>query len=80
MKNYIAQKTLEDGTKLRILSWISDMTDPGRRMYRLELQRNPICKSGIPHDWENWDEAHTRMMYDTIQSVQDFDRLRRINE
>ena len=78
--NYICEKVLEDGNKLAIKTWKSDVISPGRQMFQLDLikeERGVRSTIQFPTKYENFSEADIRNMYAIIQTKQDFDKIRK---
>lgn len=62
---------------LELKTWISDTIAPRRRVYQLVLvQSNGHLRTQFPTDWERYTESQIREMYGSVNSVEDFDRLR----
>lgn len=64
-----------------LYSWISDGVRPGVRMHQLHLMwdgRSEGSLTQFPTDYENYTGAQVRAMYDTIETVRDFEGFVRI--
>ena len=76
-REILQSKKLQDGSELRLLTWVSDFISPGERGYQLTLHRKSGLITQNPTDWENYSEAQVREMYASVESERDFDELRR---
>jgi len=79
MADCIEEKLLHEGVSLKLQTWISDVIEPGRRMYQLALVQGPegnTLTTQFPIRTECFSEEEVRNMYDHINSKQDFQLLR----
>lgn len=76
-RKVIAKKKV-DGYELQLKRWTSDFIRPGRICCQLALvSPTGSLTTQFPIDWENYGVQQVRNMYDSVSSVEDFDRLRR---
>lgn len=76
----VSEKTLVDGNMLVLQTWISDVICPGRQLFQLALTRGGegcTLTTQFPIRAEHFEESEVRDMYDGVNSVQDFEQLRR---
>lgn len=71
---YLCSKVLDDGTKLAIRTWISNIFKPGERMYQLELSRGSERKI-YPENFQEFTITKAEEAYAAIKSQNDFDKL-----
>ena len=77
-REVIESKVLSEDIRLELKRWTSDFIEPGRIGYQLALVSfNGGLTTQFPIDWENYSEQQIRRMYDTINSAEDFNRIRR---
>ncbi|GEM_PF-6718639 len=69
------EKKLQDGTTLKLVSWVSDFVRPGQTMYQLHLVHGFVI-SGFPINYEDFSEKQMRGIYDSITSRADFEKVR----
>ena len=72
----ILEKILEDGNKLKLVTWRSQIVSPGKLMYQLELELDDEI---MRHPWnfEKLTEEKGQKIYDSINSKEDFESLGR---
>ena len=70
-----AEKKLEEGSTLKIETWISDVYFPGKRVYQLRLESDgdPVFFPRTP----NFSKDEIQKMYDDIKSKGDFEKIRK---
>lgn len=69
------EKELTDGTTLKFNTWESDVIRPGTRMYQLALVNKGLTIQ-FPTNYEDFTQKQIQIMYDSIQSKKDFDKIR----
>lgn len=74
IENCIAERQLEDGTSLRLTTWVSEVVRPGQRMYQLKLVEGGLTIR-FPTAYEKFTEARVREMYASIQSRKELLRI-----
>ena len=72
---YLDEKQLTDGSTLKLKTWVSDHVEPGRRMYQLELVGGGLTTQ-FPTSFEDYTETDVRGFYESINSRNDFTRIR----
>jgi hypothetical protein len=73
-EQYIAEKQLEDGTVLKLKTWVSDSIMPGKRMYQLALVEGPLTIQ-FPTNYEDYTKKQVRGIYESVKSKADFERV-----
>ena len=77
----LLEKNLEDGNKLRLKTWVSDVISPGKRMFQLDFliqDGEHVCGTiQFPTRYECFSENQIRDMYDAVRTKEDFDGLRK---
>jgi len=73
-RKIVAKKRIDD-SELQLKMWTSDVIRPGRIGYQLALVRGSLTIQ-FPTDWENYGARQVREMYNSVNSIEDFDRLR----
>lgn len=71
---YIAERELDDGTTLKLKTWVSDMIRSGQKMYQLNLVDGCLTTQ-FPTNYEDYTEAQVRTMYSSIQSRADLRKI-----
>ena len=72
-------KKLSDGSMLVLLRWLSDIIEPGREMYAIDIHQSSICTpsvSGYPEDFENFTYTRMREVYDSVERPEHFNFLK----
>jgi len=72
----ICEKELLGKTKLELRTWVSDVIQPGTRMYQLALNERGLTIQ-FPTDYENFTKTQIRDMYNWIRCKEDFDYIRK---
>jgi hypothetical protein len=73
----VSERKLEDGTGLRLLTWISRIVEPGKQMYQLECLSGNV-RSVYPENFQNFPKRQAEELYVAIKSKEEFNRLGKI--
>jgi hypothetical protein len=68
----ISEKTLKDGSVLKLEMWVSNSVKPGETLYRLELEVGRGVKLSYPPKLEDCLLENVQELYGKIESEKDF--------
>ena len=71
----VKEKVLEDGSRLKMVSWISGHVDPGRRMYQVQIY-DTSGSTNFPTDFENFSKRQVRKFFDQVSTHEDITELK----
>jgi len=81
-EQYVAEKQLEDGTVLKLKTWVSycpflrvrNAIRPGKRVYQLALVEGPLTIQ-FPTNYDDYTEKQVREIYEYVKSKADFEMV-----